>query len=33
MFERIIVPVDGSEVAKRAAKKAFALAQSSGLSK
>ena len=28
VFERIIVAVDGSEVAKRAAKKAFALAQS-----
>jgi nucleotide-binding universal stress UspA family protein len=31
MFERIIVPVDGSEVAKRAAKKALALAQASDI--
>ena len=31
MFERIIVPVDGSEVAKRAAKKALDLAQLSDI--
>ena len=30
-FGRIIVPVDGSEVAKKAAKKALALAQSTGV--
>ncbi|MDI6885104.1 MAG: universal stress protein [archaeon] len=31
MFERIIVPIDGSEAAKRAAKKALALAQLSDI--
>ena len=31
VFERIIVPVDGSEVAKRAAKKALALAQATDI--
>jgi len=31
MFERIIVPIDGSEVSKKAAKKALDLAQSSDI--
>ena len=31
LFQRIIVPVDGSEVAKRAAKKALALAQATDI--
>ncbi|RZN37658.1 MAG: universal stress protein [Methanophagales archaeon ANME-1-THS] len=31
VFERILVPVDGSEVAKRAAEKALALAQCTGI--